>query len=59
MEELYMKKQYKRPIAESVVLMPHANFLIASLEKTEEEMGGGGALSGEHRNDWENIWKDM
>ena len=54
-----MKKQYKRPIAESVVLMPHANFLITSLEKTEEEMGGGGALSGEHRNDWENIWEDM
>lgn len=55
-----MKKQYKRPIAESVVLMPHANtLLITSLEKTDEEMGGGGALSGEHRNDWENIWKEM
>ena len=55
-----MKRQYIKPAAETIVLMPHANFLlIASLEKTEEEAGGGSALSDEHRSDWDNIWENM
>lgn len=56
---MHMKRQYIKPAAETIVLIPHANFLITSLEKTEEEAGGGSALSDEHRNEWENIWKEM
>lgn len=54
-----MKRQYIKPVTETIELMPHANFLITSLEKTDETSGGSNALSGEHRNDWENIWKDL
>ncbi len=56
---MHMKRQYIKPAAETIVLMPHANFLITSLEKTEEEAGGGGALSNGHRTDWDNIWENM
>ena len=53
-----MKRLYIKPTSEVVELNVTANILLV-LSKTDEEMGGEGALSGEHRNDWDNIWKEM
>ena len=54
-----MKRLYIKPTSEFVEIKTMGTILIASLEKDEEEMGGGSALSNEHRADWENIWGGM
>lgn len=52
-------KRYTKPTSEFIELKTMATILIISLEKDEEEMGGGNALTNEQRGDWENIWGDM
>ena len=53
-------KQYLKPTSEFVEIKTMGTILIASIEKDEEEMGGGSALSNEHREgDWNDIWKNM
>ena len=51
-------KRYIKPTSEVVELNVSGSILLV-LSKTEEEMGGGNALSDEHRSDWENIWNGM
>lgn len=51
-------KRYIKPTSEVVELNVTGNILLV-LSKTEEETGGGNALSGEHRSDWDNIWENM
>jgi hypothetical protein len=52
-------KRYIKPTSEVVELNVTGNILL-ELSKTEEEMGGEGALSNEHREgDWNDIWKNM
>ena len=53
-----MKRLYIKPTSEVVELNVTGNILLV-LSKTEEEMPGDGALSGEYRSDWENIWGNM
>ena len=54
-----MKRRYIKPASEVVELNVSGSILLV-LSKTEEEMGGGSALSDEHREgDWENIWENM
>ncbi len=53
-----MKRLYIKPTSEVVELNVTDNILLV-LSKTDEEMGGEGALSNEHRSDWENIWGGM
>ena len=53
-----MKRRYIKPASEVVELNVTGNILLV-LSKTEDEMGGGSALSDEHRSDWENIWGNM
>ena len=52
-------KKYIKPTSEVVEIKTIGTILITSIEKDEEEMGGGSALSNEHRGDWENIWGNM
>ena len=52
-------KRYTKPTSELIEIKTMTGLLIASIEKDEEEMGGGSALSDEHRGDWENIWGNM
>ena len=52
-------KRYTKPTSEFIELKTKTTLLVVSLEKDEEEMGGSGALSNEHRGDWENIWGNM
>lgn len=54
-----MKRLYIKPTSDFIEIKTMTSLLIASLEKDEEEMGGGSALSNEHRGDWENIWGNM
>ena len=51
-------KRYIKPTSEVVELNVTGNILLV-LSKTEEEMGGGSALSNEYRGDWDNIWGNM
>ena len=52
-------KRYTKPTSELIELKTKTIILITSLEKDEEEMGGGSALTNEQRGDWENIWGNM
>ena len=52
-------KRYIKPTSELIELKTKTIILITSLEKDEEEMGGGSALTNEQRGDWENIWDNM
>lgn len=55
-----MKRLYIKPTSDFIEIKTMTGLLIASIEKDEEEMGGGSALSDEHREgDWENIWGNM
>ncbi|MBQ5644459.1 MAG: hypothetical protein IIV04_02025 [Bacteroidaceae bacterium] len=54
-----MKRLYIKPTSDFIEIKTMTGLLIASIEKDEEEMGGGYALSDEHRGDWENIWGNM
>lgn len=57
-ENITTMKRYIKPASEVVELNVSGSILLV-LSKTEEEMGGGNALSDEHRSDWENIWGNM
>lgn len=59
-----MKRKYDKPAIEiiGVVTSPilsasSDDIYVGGNDETIE--GTGGQLSGEHRNDWENIWKEM
>lgn len=54
-----MKRRYIKPTSDFIEIKTMTGLLIASIEKDEEEKGGSGALSDEHRGDWENIWGNM
>ena len=58
-ENITTMKRYIKPTSEFVEIKTMGTILIASIEKDEEEMGGGSALSNEHRGDWNDIWKNM
>lgn len=51
-------KRYIKPTSEVVELNVTGNILLV-LSKTDEEAGGGSALSDEHRSDWDNIWENI
>ena len=55
-----MKKEYKRPVAESVQLETAPVMSTTSTEKSEANVGNepvvGPNLSGERRGEWGNLW---
>ncbi|MBR4968116.1 MAG: hypothetical protein IKY19_07800 [Bacteroidaceae bacterium] len=52
-------KKYIKPTSEIIEMKISSNILIGSIEKDDNEKPGSGALSNEHRGDWENIWGNM
>lgn len=59
-----MKRKYDKPTIEIIGVMT-SQILSASSDdiyvggNDETVDGTGGQLSGEHRGDWDNIWKEM
>lgn len=57
-----MKRKYDKPTIEIIGVMT-SPILSASSDDIyvggNDETVNGGQLSGEHRNDWDNIWKEM
>lgn len=59
-----MKRKYDKPTIEIIGIMTSQilsassdNIYVGGNDETVD--GTGGQLSGEHRNDWDNIWKEM
>ena len=54
-------KRYTKPTCEILEISPstilEGSIWVGGNDETVD--GTGGQLSGEHRNDWDNIWKEM
>ncbi|MBR3878189.1 MAG: hypothetical protein IKJ23_08415 [Bacteroidaceae bacterium] len=54
-------KRYTKPTCEILEISPstilEGSIWVGGDDETVEDTGG--QLSGEHRNDWDNIWKEM